>query len=57
MSDDDSRSAEDKFQAGVTDSIRKAVFGGISSLFMRGELKGAAWRVAAGCSQLFGRSD
>ena len=41
MSDDDSRSAEDKFQAGVTDSIRKAVFGGISSLFMSEEsLKG-----------------
>ena len=41
MSDDDSRSPEDKFQAGVTDSIRKAVFGGISSLFMSEEsLKG-----------------
>ena len=41
MSDDDSRSPEDNFQAGVTDSIRKAVFGGISSLFMSEEsLKG-----------------
>ena len=41
MSDDDSRSPEDNFQAGVTDSIRKAVFGGISSLFMNEEsLKG-----------------
>ena len=41
MSDDDSRSPEDNFQAGVTDSIRKAVFGGTSSLFMSEEsLKG-----------------
>lgn len=37
MSDDDSRSPEDNFQAGVTDSIRKAVFGGITSLFMSEE--------------------
>ena len=37
MSDDDSRSPEENFQAGVTDSIRKAVFGGISSLFMNEE--------------------
>ena len=41
MSDDDSRSDDDNFQAGVTDSIRKAVFGGITSLFMSEEsLKG-----------------
>ena len=41
MSEDESRSPDDGSQAGVTDSIRKALFGGISSLFMSEEsLKG-----------------
>lgn len=37
MSEEDPKEPDDSVQSGVTDTIRKAVFGGISSLFMSEE--------------------
>jgi hypothetical protein len=37
MSEEEPKESDDSVQSGVTDTIRKAVFGGISSLFMSEE--------------------